>query len=723
MHSERVSFEEDRNQVITNSPKVSNKTRLKSNPSPSSSVQGSSSSTQYSARSVQGTPKLPRDSLQVNAQTNFGRYSPRVPLPSPKWDPSRTPAFGEDSYYPQQHVQSHHVASDPSQETADAASIMSASTMGGAISEDTTSADERYLAAEQVINAAGRLSPLALSTYRRNGEDGYFTSSTPKRPMGRDALLEEVEESEGSDYDTEASPEKNSGDSLIRRRQELVDLVSGMSFEEKVNRSRNSGSGFSSLRRHRLSINTRTPEKLTRTTYSDEASEDETTPCVGIALGGSTPTTCSTDGSMRSVYPPRMLSSGDTRRHMRYSGQPDSSVHAQGLLSVDEGPPDEHRDSVLLLNADLQREAFGIPPSSSSLGGTFSGYSSAESSLSLQNAALDSEPEDDMRRGLGLSFGAEKLFQSLSIGGSVSSTAHSKRYQEFEERVERHSRRHSKALSQGGRLADRNSAGSAYSEGQSKRRSQQRGRRQHRDPANTVGEKEMPESRRRSELVVQYGELEMRRQEVIHELCDSERSFVSALGSVLEVYVHPLLDENRGWVQGVPSLAANLLDWLDDIFQLHAQICSTLDHVQSTQVPVVTSIAAPLRHFVARLEVYQPYICRLDEAVELIEDAMGDPKSEFGEFLRLQSPGTSPSESELSANLWLPLTRLGYYLDLFNVGCSRRSTLRYLLTFLIDSLDTHPAASSGLSLCVFSVDFGHSGCQCITGSQVARRRV
>ncbi len=39
--------------------------------------------------------------------------------------------------------------------------------------------------------------------------------------------------------------------------------------------------------------------------------------------------------------------------------------------------------------------------------------------------------------------------------------------------------------------------------------------------------------------------------------------------------------------------------------------------------------------FVARLEVYQPYICHLDEVVELIEDAMGDPKSEFGEFLRL----------------------------------------------------------------------------------------
>ncbi|KLO11978.1 Dbl homology domain-containing protein [Schizopora paradoxa] len=158
----------------------------------------------------------------------------------------------------------------------------------------------------------------------------------------------------------------------------------------------------------------------------------------------------------------------------------------------------------------------------------------------------------------------------------------------------------------------------------------------------------------------------MQRQEVIHELCESERLFVGALGKVLEVYVHPLLDENRRWMAGVPSLAANLLDWLDDIFQLHAQICSTLDHVQSTQVPIVTSIAAPLRHFVSRLEVYQPYICRLDEAVELIEDAMGDPKSDFGEFLRLQNPGTSPSESELSSSLWLPLARLGHYLDLFN---------------------------------------------------------
>ncbi len=643
-NSERVSFEDDRAHTIQSPPKMTSKSRPRPNPSSPSNAHGTPVAFygQYKAQPVNAVSKLPRDSLQVNTSTPVhGRNSPRVPLPSPKWNSSPTPTLRDGSYFPRQPVQSFHIRPELSQEMSDVASIKSASTTEGALSEDTTSADERYLAAEQVINAAGRLSPLAMNAYRGRGDDGYFTSSTPKRALGHDTLVQDPDDdSEGSDYDTEASLEKGSGDSHVRRRQELVDLVSGMTFEEQAMRSRGSTPGFLSLRRHRLGINARTPEKTSHGMDSDEASGDESTPCVGIAIGGSTPTTCSTDVSMRSLHPTRTHTSNSPRRPLRQRGSADMSMTNQRLRGVeDRQSPEENRDSVLILNADLQREAFGIPPSSSSLGGSCSGFSSAESSLSLQNAALDSEPEDDVRRGLGLSFGAEKLFQGLSIGGSVTSTTNSKRYQEFEERVERHSRRHSKALSQGGHFTDssRNSISVPYQEGQSKRRSQQSGRRQHRDLLSANGNDEKQHPLRRDELLGQYGEIEIRRQEVIQELCGSERSFVATLGNVLEVYVHPLLDENRRWMTGVPPLAANLLDWLDDIYQLHAQICSALDYAQSSQVPIVTSIAAPLRHFVARLEVYQPYICRLDEVVELIEDAMGDPKSEFGEFLRLQN--------------------------------------------------------------------------------------
>lgn len=160
----------------------------------------------------------------------------------------------------------------------------------------------------------------------------------------------------------------------------------------------------------------------------------------------------------------------------------------------------------------------------------------------------------------------------------------------------------------------------------------------------------------------------MRRQEVVWELCESEQSFLKALRTTLELFIYPLLGKNHTWISGLDSQITRLFDWLDDIFQLHNRLNSALQNCRSSQYPVVLQVAETLRSFVPKLEIYQPYIVRLDEVVERIEAMIVDSANELGEFFRIQSASEECNGMSFSSFLWLPLTRLGNYLKFFNVS-------------------------------------------------------
>ena len=68
----------------------------------------------------------------------------------------------------------------------------------------------------------------------------------------------------------------------------------------------------------------------------------------------------------------------------------------------------------------------------------------------------------------------------------------------------------------------------------------------------------------------------MRRQEVIWEMCETERSFVTGLRGVTRVFTLPLRTPDGAWIKGVPIPVSRLLDWLDDILAVHARISDAL---------------------------------------------------------------------------------------------------------------------------------------------------
>ncbi|GAA5981739.1 hypothetical protein JCM11641_004231 [Rhodosporidiobolus odoratus] len=194
-----------------------------------------------------------------------------------------------------------------------------------------------------------------------------------------------------------------------------------------------------------------------------------------------------------------------------------------------------------------------------------------------------------------------------------------------------------------------------------------------------------------AQLSLTYGPLEMRRQEVIWELCETERSFVNGLRGVIQVFTLPLRTRSGAWIQGVPVPVSRLLDWLDDIVYLHSQISAALDAARAAQFPIVLKLAEAFFPFVQRLEVHQPYLVRFEAVTRSIDEMTADLSSDFGEFVRMQSSLPECGSLSLSSFLLKPVQRLMKYPLFFKQLCDLTPS-------------THPDHFSTLSL-LHSTDF------------------
>ncbi|KAL0067025.1 hypothetical protein AAF712_006014 [Marasmius tenuissimus] len=166
-------------------------------------------------------------------------------------------------------------------------------------------------------------------------------------------------------------------------------------------------------------------------------------------------------------------------------------------------------------------------------------------------------------------------------------------------------------------------------------------------------------------LLHQHGKLEMSRQEIIWELYRSEVDFVERLGSVVKFFILPLRVQNsRAWISGVPLEIAKVLDWLEDILTVHKQIRDALTGIQAAKRPVVDVVAETLCGLLPKLEVYQPYLVKIDGVSAMLQRLLDDDASDFGEFVRIQDKELG-GENGLMALLEEPVKRLRLYPELF----------------------------------------------------------
>lgn len=163
-------------------------------------------------------------------------------------------------------------------------------------------------------------------------------------------------------------------------------------------------------------------------------------------------------------------------------------------------------------------------------------------------------------------------------------------------------------------------------------------------------------------LLDRYGEVEIKRQQIIWDLCETERAFVRRLRTFVRLFIRPLrMKDSVTWLAGVPPEVARLFDWLEDLINIHAQISSALRAIVSEQYPIVMRIAGRIRSFVSRLEVHQPYVVRLESTTLSIKRLIGEFSSDFGEFIRIQQEQDDCHGWSVEAFLVEPVNRLVDY--------------------------------------------------------------
>jgi hypothetical protein len=233
----------------------------------------------------------------------------------------------------------------------------------------------------------------------------------------------------------------------------------------------------------------------------------------------------------------------------------------------------------------------------------------------------------------------------------------------------------------------------------------------------------------RRNLIATYGPREMQRQDLIHTIYRSECTFVERLGIVVKLFIQPLrMQDTKLWIDGVPSDVANLLDWLEDIANLHGQIVKKLQLTmipegqeggrQQQQQQVVIRFSAALREFVPRMEIYQPYLLRYEEVVQSLQRLVEDTKSDFGEFVRIREAEEGLGKWTLTGLLQDPMRRLGECRDLFRV-CSilQCSGIIHPYTLCKGTVRAYAKISSRFFPNALSLTLHGSGCAHNVGGQ------
>jgi len=141
----------------------------------------------------------------------------------------------------------------------------------------------------------------------------------------------------------------------------------------------------------------------------------------------------------------------------------------------------------------------------------------------------------------------------------------------------------------------------------------------------------------------------------IRELYDLEVAYTTRLSVVVNLFILPLRAKNsKTWISGIPASVSSLLDWLEDIYQLHLDLMSML-------ASGVLDGVGLREGTVPRLEVYLPFLVHVEKGWE--------GGGEFDEFVRIQEEKMGGTGSLMDV-LTEPGKRIGTLADDFLVSLS-----------------------------------------------------
>ena len=164
------------------------------------------------------------------------------------------------------------------------------------------------------------------------------------------------------------------------------------------------------------------------------------------------------------------------------------------------------------------------------------------------------------------------------------------------------------------------------------------------------------------QLLQLQGPMEIKRQEVIWEMCETEHAFVKSMKTVLRLFAIPLKTPQGKWIDGIPERITELFDSLERVAHAHGIISAAQrDMRRRSDVFDVGAFVAIFKSWVGRLEVHEWYLLKFETVVKLVQDNVRDPESVFGEFVRMQMKEEVLGSMSLGSMLLKPVQRLTKY--------------------------------------------------------------
>jgi len=158
------------------------------------------------------------------------------------------------------------------------------------------------------------------------------------------------------------------------------------------------------------------------------------------------------------------------------------------------------------------------------------------------------------------------------------------------------------------------------------------------------------------------GTAEIKRQEIIWEMSETEQAFVKSMRTVLRLFAIPLKTPQGKWIQGIPERITELFDLLECIAHAHGIIAaSQRDMKRRSEVVDTKAFIAAFKDWVPRLDAHEWYLLRFEAVVQLVEDNVRDKDSVFGEFVRMQMKEEVLGSMSLGSMLLKPVQRLTKY--------------------------------------------------------------
>ena len=154
----------------------------------------------------------------------------------------------------------------------------------------------------------------------------------------------------------------------------------------------------------------------------------------------------------------------------------------------------------------------------------------------------------------------------------------------------------------------------------------------------------------------------MKRQEVMWEMCETEKAFVKSMKNVLRLFAVPLKTPHGKWIEGIPKKISELFDLLECVVNAHASLVSSQRELRKGGESIDLALfIATFRTWVPRLHMHEWYLLRFEGVVQLVEDNVRDPTSVFGEFVRMQMKHEVLGAMSLGSMLLKPVQRLTKY--------------------------------------------------------------